>query len=205
MEKVHGILCVLGLMAAVFLTSGCGARFIHAKTVEVSNAFCLHPANDPVGLVRGDESLPIDQQVKAQELRDMSTEFYAEKEKDLDIFGDLDAQFTIRMLAVSKNQNVSTYPTPTEFQIVTSSPHSKGETTQNGSVEIRFGNSSKVFTTDRPTGTFFELEISDIYQERGDWMASGIFSMIARNKNDSADTTRFFVMDGAFVTKIRNH
>ena len=205
MGRFRFVFFALSLIAAACLTSGCGARFIHAKTLEVTDALGLNPSNDIVNLVRGGDDLPADQQGKARELRDMSTAFYADKEKDLSIYGDLNGQFTILMLAVSQNSPGSTYPTPTEFEILTSMPHSKGERTSNGHAEIRFGSGGPVFTTDKPSDTLFEIEISDIYQESGDWIASGSFSMIAKNKDDNADTRRLFVMDGAFITKVKNH
>lgn len=205
MRKTRIVVYCLSMMAGAFLVSGCGARFITAKTLEVTNATGLNPSNDPVALVRYPDNLPADQQVKAQELRDMSIEFFADREKDLNIYGDLDGSFTLFMFAVSAYPSSSTYPEPVEFAIYTSSPHTKGQKTQDGYAEIRFGGAEPVFTTDRPSDTFFEFEVSDIYMEEGKWIASGTFSMIAKNKNDNTDTRRLFVMDGAFITKIKNH
>lgn len=190
---------VLGVMA--LSVSGCKtARLVSAKTAlvradrtfSIGDTGILHESADYAG--RGVQD--------AAQLRHEATAFMAEREKDLTIYGPAQGPFKIYLLAVSQNQPDSTFPKPTEFAIFTTSDHRRGETTHSGYAEIRFGSAGPVYTTDIPGG-YFELQVSDVFQEEGDTIASGTFSMIAKNKNDAHDTNRLFVLDGAFITRVK--
>lgn len=179
---------------------GCrsGARFIHAKAKVIQN---IGNFSDAIELVR-DQGLSGADQPKADQLRQGAVSFYADREKDLNIYGDTGGAFTLLMLAVSQPQSSSTFPLPVEMAVYTSSPHSKGETTRNGYAEIRFGEGGPVFITNKNEG-FFEFTVSDIFEEKGDKIASGTFSFIARNKDDDADARRLCIMDGAYIARIK--
>ncbi len=163
-----------------------------SRTFSVGDTGILHESSDYAG--RGVDD--------AQQLRQQAKEFSAARQKDLTLYGPKSGPFKIYLLAESQNQPGSTFPEPTEFAIFTTSEHRPGETTQHGYAEIRFGAAGPTYSTDLPGG-YFELTVSDVYEQEGDTIASGNFSMIAKNKNDQQDTNRLFVMDGAFITRVK--
>ena len=107
------------------------------------------------------------------------------------------------MLVAESDNSSGNFPNPTEITIQTSARQRPGETTNNGYAEIRFGTSGQVYTTNLPD-TFFEITVADVYQNEGELTASGTFNLIARNKDDQNDSQRLLVMDGAFITKVKN-
>ena len=57
-----------------------------------------------------------------------------------------------------------------------------------------------VYTTDVNEG-FFQIEVGSIYRDNNEDVASGRFSIIARNKNDLSDPQRLIIMDGVFIAR----
>ncbi len=193
----------LWFLAAVLgaALSGCNSpRFITAnvKTISMDN---VPDFSHLVTLVQ-DAGLSAADDAQAANLRQNTQLFAAQSEKDLDVSGDRHGDFTIHMLAVSSPATSSTFPLPVEMVIDTTSPHHKGQQTTNGFAEIRFGTGGPVYRTDL-NNCFFEFEVSDVYNENGDDIASGKFSFIARNKDNLQDKTRLLVMDGAFIARIQ--
>lgn len=198
--KRIGLSLMLGLSGIFFLTGCSGARFVTAK-VKTIDIDTVGDFNHLKNLVR-DENLPAADESKADHLRENAQDFHAYREKDLEIQGDRNGQFTIYMLAQSGPSISSTFPLPVQMAIYTSTPHQKGERTGTGYAQISFGDEGPIYRTDL-NDCFFEFEVSDIYQQNGDSIASGKFSLIARNKDDLQDKTRLMVMDGAFIARIK--
>ncbi len=201
MRQGRMIFAVLALCATTVWLSGCKPTYIKAKT-RVIDAQSITNFEDLVLLVRDPDNAAPSERSRAESLRQGALAFSALRELDFSLYGDPNNPFTIFMLAVSQVGNGSTFPEPTELAIYTTAGHQQGETTRNGYADIRFGPEGPVYTTNLPD-TFFEMTVSDVYENQGDRMASGTFSMIARNKDDQNDTQRLLVMDGAFITRVK--
>lgn len=192
---VYLALCVMVLG----MCTGCrGARFIHAKAKVLSG---IGNRDQLISLLTSN-NLTAPEQSKADELRQDAVVFQAAREKDLEIYGDLNGPFTLHMLAVSQPSVISTFPLPVEIAVLTSGRQSPGETTRSGYAEMRFGSEGPVYTTDGGDG-FFEFEVSAVYEDKGDKVASGTFTFIAHNKDDENDARRLCVMDGAYIARIK--
>jgi hypothetical protein len=208
MEFLRKSLPLFALAITLNLAAGCGngcgglnPRLIHAKILKVNNISQVN--GHPPAVVRDSAGISDADRAEAIRVRNIAQSFYADVEKDLDLNGDPEGSFTIRLWAVSHRSTTSTYPTVTDMTIVTNSNHQEGEETHNGYAELRFGGGDELFTT-QGADTLFDLEVSDVYREGGAWKATGTFSAIARNAEDPSDSTRFLVMDGAFTHRIRN-
>ena len=190
---------VLGILGLALL-SGCKPTFVTANTKVINSM----PNRDlTVSLVQDKEDLHPAEKVKADQLRQGTFSFAAVDEKDFSLFGSPQGPFTVLLLAESNNGSGDTFPNPTEITIQTSGQQSPGQTITAGFAEIKFGAQGPVYTTNL-ADTFFEFGVADIFQREGDQTASGSFSLIARNKNDSSDARRLLVMDGAYIVRVKN-
>jgi hypothetical protein len=147
-----------------------------------------------------DDGLDAVEAAHAAALRANAFEFWAQDRMDVDVTFTSTDMVRVDLLAESINSSGSTYPDPTEIVIQTTTPHRIGQTTNDGLAEIRFGAGGPVFTTQGPD-TFFEFEVSSVYEDGGENVASGTFSLIARNRDDASDLRRILVMDGAFILR----
>ena len=191
---------VLGSIGLVLLAGGCKPAYVTAKTKVIDS---MTNRDFMVALVQDKDDLSAPDKAKADTLRSGAFSFAADKEKDLSLFGGTSGPFTVLLVAESLNTVGNTFPNPTEITIQTSGRQHPGETTNSGFAEIRFGTAGPVYTTNL-TDTFFEFHVADVYQNQGDWTASGTFNLIARNKDDQNDAKRLLVMDGAYITRVKN-
>ncbi len=200
MKELRILGCFLVMVFMVGTMTGCkGARFITAKVKSMEAADITNL--DQLKYLMTTDTFPAPDQLKAEQLRENVQVFNAVKEKDFFLYGDPAGEFTIHLLAVSTEQPQSTYPLPVEISFFTSARHNVGQSTTNGYAEIRFGNDGPVYTTNL-SDTFFQFEVSAIYNENGDKIAAGKFNFVARNKDDLTDTKRLVVMDGAYIARL---
>jgi hypothetical protein len=72
---------------------------------------------------------------------------------------------------------------------------------------VRFGEANSAnaveYRSDTPGGRL-AFEIFQVYRDRGGRAASGKFSAILRNRRDPNDRTALYIMDGSFITGVRN-
>jgi hypothetical protein len=200
--KIYKMMLIsLTMFAIGVMLTGCkGARFITAKVKSVEASTLTNM--DQVKYLMTTDVFPAPDQVKADQFRENTQTFYANKEKDFEVYGDTTGDLTVHMFAVSAPQATSTYPLPVEISLFTSSAHKVGQKTTHGYAEIRFGTDGPVYTTNL-SDTFFQFELSAVYNENGDKIASGKFNCIARNKDDPTDTKRLIIMDGAYIARIK--
>ena len=190
---------LFGVIGVALLAGGCKPAYVTAKTLLINS---MPNRDQSVALVRDADDLSAPDKDKARHLREQAFSFTAQKEKDFSLYGGPTGPFTLLLVAESDNAS-GNFPNPTEITIQTSARQRPGETTNNGYAEIRFGTSGQVYTTNLPD-TFFEITVADVYQNEGELTASGTFNLIARNKDDQNDSQRLLVMDGAFITKVKN-